>query len=517
MSDRPSVGAHLARLDRLTPRRRLLWAFVAGGGAAFGHAPWSLWPLTIFGLALVFALSRPLVRSREVAKVWWAAGTGYFGVALSWIIEPFLVDIEVHGWMAPFALVFMAGGLALFWGLAGGAVRRISRGHGAGLAVATGLALVLAGWARGLVFTGFPWALPGHVLIASPALQLAQLGGAMLLSLVVVGLALSLFFALARPWPGLVIWGAAAALPFALGAALMPPPGETQGRPIVRLVQPNIPQAEKWDPVKAPQHFDRLLALSAEPGEPDLVVWPETAVPAWLEEVPPVLSEAAGQRPLVFGINRVEGQRIYNALVLLSPGGEVAEVYDKHHLVPFGEYIPLGDLLGRFGLRGLAQRDGGGFSPGPGARLIDLPGIGPTLPLICYEGIFPGDIAASPARPEVLLLITNDAWFGTVSGPYQHLAQARLRSVEQGLPMVRVANTGVSAVIDPAGRLSGEMPLGTAGIRDVPLPPPLGPTLYSRSGDWPWALLMMLGLVVLALRSRKNPTDKGVDAPGGGV
>ena len=220
-------------------------------------------------------------------------------------------------------------------------------------------------------------------------------------------------------------------------------------------------------------------------------------VPPWHQTLEVI--DAAGGRPMIFGINRGEGRRIYNSLVQLDGDAAITAIYDKHHLVPFGEYIPLGDLLGGLGLRGLAQRDGNGFSPGPGPRVLDLPGIGPVLPLICYEGVFARDIAAAPARPAVLLMITNDAWFGQVSGPYQHLAQARLRAVEQALPMIRVANTGISAMIDPGGRLIGPIPLGQAGVRDLALPKPGAPTLYSRTGDAPWAGLLGLSLFLLTL------------------
>ena len=488
-------------------RRRMIAAALAGGVAALGQAPWTMWPATIAGLGLITWITLSVVSPKRVGLIWWAAGCGYFCVALSWIIEPFLVDIETHGWMAPFALIFMAGGLALFWGLAGALARWIAPGRGARYALALTVALTLAGVVRGTVFTGFPWALPGHVLIATPVLQIAQLGGAIVLSLLVLGFAFTLPLAAARPRFGLPVWGLAGAVIWAAGGAMTPPPQDMTGRPVVRLVQPNIPQNEKWDPSKTRANFERLLSLTQEPGTPDLYVWPESAIPAWLDQVPhlmPVLSEAARGKPLVFGINRGGEARIYNSLVLLDEAGEIAEVYDKHHLVPFGEYTPLGDILGRIGIQGLAQRDGYGFSPGPGARLIDIPGIGATLPLICYEGIFPSDIAAAPARPELLLLITNDAWFGTVSGPYQHIAQARLRAVEQGLPMIRVANTGISAMIDPAGRLIDAMPLGTEGIRDIALPAPLPPTLYAKMGDLPPVLLLVAALGLLGLRKRKH-------------
>ncbi|WP_136634511.1 apolipoprotein N-acyltransferase [Pseudooceanicola onchidii] len=506
--------------EGLKLRPSMALSFLAGGLAALGQAPWALWPLTVIGMAVVFGLTRPVPRARHVAAIWWAAGTGYFALSLSWIVEPFLVDAPRHGWMAPFALVLMAGGMALFWGLAGLVARWIAPGRGSGFAFATILSLTLAGVLRGWIFTGFPWALPGHVLITTPILMLAQWTGAIGLTLVVSGFAVALVFALSRPWVGVPVWTVAGAGIYLLGLAITPAVAPTDGRPVVRLVQPNVPQADKWDPALAPQHFTRLLDLTRSPGAPDLIVWPETAIPAWLEDVMhlmPVISDAGGQVPLIFGINRAGAQRIYNSLVLLGSDAGIAEVYDKHHLVPFGEYTPLGDLLGRVGIRGLAQREGNGFSPGPGARLIDIPGVGATLPLICYEGIFPRDLAAAPARPDLLMLITNDAWFGTVSGPYQHLAQARLRSVEQGLPMVRVANTGVSAVIDPAGRLSGEMALGMQGVRDVPLPPARNATLYARTGDWPLTALLVLGLAGLAVINRKKAAQIDVDAPHGGV
>lgn len=499
-------------------RRRMMLAALAGALAGLGNAPFDLWPLTILGLAVVHLMVLPTTRAREASAICWAAGAGYFALSLSWIVEPFLVDVGQHGWMAPFALVLMAAGMALFWGAAGGAARLIDRGQGARFAAATTLCFVLAGYLRGIVFTGFPWALPGHTLIDTPALQLAQWGGAMGLSGIVLGLSSSLALIFApqgqRPVPSLTLWALSLAAIMGVGSVATPPPTDLTARPMIRLVQPNVPQHEKWDPQLAPQHFDRTLAMTAAPGPVDLVVWPETAVPAWLDRVPhllPDLSAAAGGKPMIFGINRGEGQRIYNSLVQLDGDAAITAIYDKHHLVPFGEYIPLGDLLGGLGLRGLAQRDGNGFSPGPGPQVLDLPGIGPVLPLICYEGVFARDIAASPTRPNALLLITNDAWFGTVSGPYQHLAQARLRAVEQGLPMIRVANTGVSAMIDPAGRITARMALNTAGIRDVALPAPLPPTLYSRFNDLPIVLVLLCALAAMAVVGRRRHPRLGVD------
>jgi len=234
-------------------------------------------------------------------------------------------------------------------------------------------------------------------------------------------------------------------------------------------------------------------------------------VPVLLDHAAPTfeaISGAARGVPVVLGIQRTEGRRIYNSLAVVGPGGVVSDVYDKHHLVPFGEYMPFGDLLARFGIYGLASNEGQGYSAGPGARLVDIPGLGRALPLICYEGVFARDLRAAPGRADVLLLITNDAWFGKISGPYQHLAQARLRSAELGLPMIRVGNTGVSAMIDATGRVTASIPLGEAGWRDVALSPPLPETVYARLGDAPmlalYAALLAVSLWRNRARARRN-------------
>jgi apolipoprotein N-acyltransferase len=187
----------------------------------------------------------------------------------------------------------------------------------------------------------------------------------------------------------------------------------------------------------------------------------------------------------------------------------VLSVYDKHHLVPFGEYIPFGEWLGRFGIRGLAASDGAAFVPGPGPAVMTVPGIGRVMPLICYEGIFAEEVNAMPERAVLLVLVTNDAWFGLNVGPYQHLAQGRLRAIEQGLPMVRVANTGISALIDPHGRILGQIPLGHEGVLDLPLPAALPPTPYSRTGDWPVILLLIASALAPALARGAPTRDEG--------
>ena len=211
------------------------------------------------------------------------------------------------------------------------------------------------------------------------------------------------------------------------------------------------------------------------------------------------MAAAAGDVPVVAGVNRAEGDRYYNSLILLD-GGAVTQVYDKRHLVPFGEYIPFGALAARLGIVPLNVV--AGFSKGQGSALVDLPGIGPARALICYEAIFAEEIATD-TRPRLLLVISNDAWFGTGAGPRQHYQQARLRAIEQGLPVVRVANRGVSAVIDGRGQIVAPVrSLGPYG-RDVALPPALAPTPYGRWGDWPLLAVLALGLITCCLRPRR--------------
>jgi apolipoprotein N-acyltransferase len=227
------------------------------------------------------------------------------------------------------------------------------------------------------------------------------------------------------------------------------------------------------------------------------VLWSETAIPWSLEWAGTALEEiarAGGDAPVALGVQRSDGLRYFNAMITLDQSGAVTQTYDKHHLVPFGEYMPLGDLLARFGIYGLAANQGHGYSAGPGARLLDFGPLGHALPLICYEAVFAHDVNAAPERPDFLIQITNDAWFGRGAGPRQHLAQARMRAIEQGLPLARVANTGISAMIDAHGRITASLPLNTAGYIDAALPAPGAVTPYARSGDLPLALLVTIAL-----------------------
>jgi len=481
---------------------RLGLVVVLGAAAALGLAPFG-WPIaTVAALTLVLGLAAR-AGARAAFGIGWAFGAGYFGLALHWIMQPFQIDAARDGWMAPFALVLMAGGLALFWGAALAGAAWLVPGRGTARLVALVTIWTGAEVVRASILTGFPWAQPGHVWIDTPIAQLAATAGPFGLTLVTFALAAVLAGIGARRWlaaPAVAV----ACMWFLLDPG--PAPAPLPDAPVVRLVQPNVPQALKWDPDLMQDHFDRLIGLTAAGGPVDLIVWPETALPYLLEHAADLLATgavAAQGAPLVLGIMRREGaSSYYNSLILLDDLGQVAAVYDKSHLVPFGEYMPLGEVLARWGIHGLAAAEGGGYAAGPGPQLIAVPGIGPALPLICYEGIFAEQVNAVPGRARLIVLITNDAWFGHFAGPYQHLAQARLRAIEQGLPLVRVANTGVSALIDGRGRMLGQIGLDRAGALDLALPPALAATPYMRFGDWPVLTLLAVALLALSVRRR---------------
>lgn len=466
---------------------------VAGAGVALAQAPLLLWWLAF--PAMCWAMAR-MASSREAFRTGLFVGAGYFGAYLNWIVAPFFVDPWVHGWMAPFAFVMTAFGLGLFWGAAAWVAERLPL-RVVGLAAALAAVELL----RGHLFTGFPWAQLGHLWLGSPVEQVAALVGATGLTVVTAGLAAAVVL-----WRGRGAAVAAVVVAAALGwgwiRAGAPAPEE---RPVsLRLVQPDADQHLKWDPDQARVLFDRQLALTAEGVPADLTIWPETAVPYLLEyspEVAGIIAEASGGRPVAVGIQRVEGERGWNSLRVIGAGGAVTATYDKHHLVPFGEYMPFGDALYRwFGIEAFAAQLGRAYSAGAGPAVLDLgPELGRVLPLICYEAVFPG-IPRAVERPDWMVQVTNDAWFGTWSGPFQHFQQARLRAIETGLPMVRVANTGVTAVIGARGEVVGRLPFGEAGALDVAaLPGALPATPYARWGDLA-AWLLLAGLCAAALR-----------------
>ena len=469
---------------------------------ALGQAPWGLWFVTLPALAL---LLHRLAAQDGRAATWigWFAGAGYFALALNWIISPFLVNIARYGWMAPFALILMAFGLALFWALAAGLAAQ-SRHRLPALV----LTLACAELARGYVLTGFPWALIGHVWIDLPPAQIAALIGANGLTLLTLTVAALLATRrVAGVGAGLAMVGAL----WGFGLWQLQQPEPAAPGVTLRLVQPNAAQDAKWDPAHARMFLDRLLSATAAPPQGDkavdLVIWPETALPYLIIDNPELAAMigAAGRgAAVVVGLQRVEGPRGWNSMQIFDRDGAVIASYDKHHLVPFGEYVPLGDLAyDWFSLGLFASQVGQAYSTGAGPAVLDLgPLLGRVMPLICYEAVFPQDLRGA-GRADWLLQITNDAWFGTTSGPFQHAAQARLRAVEQGLPLVRVANTGVTQVVDARGRVTTALPFGTQGFVDAALPGALPATPYSRFGEGPVLVLLAALALALLIKSRR--------------
>ncbi|KEJ88044.1 apolipoprotein N-acyltransferase [Sulfitobacter donghicola] len=484
--------------------KRLKWLalpVVAGMITSLGQAPINLPVLMVLGLAaIIWVTDKRQPSARQAAAIGWAYGFGYFLISLHWIVSPFLVDVAKHGWMAPFALILMGAGGGLFWMLAFWGARRL--GPQASWLILT---LPLAELLRAYIFTGFPWATFSQgVLDVLWGQSLAVFGPhGVNVMLVVLAAAIAQLTSRNRITGTLLVVGMAMPLIVAV-----PQRAPKLTDHVVRLVQPNAPQHEKWDPLMIPIFYDRQLAFTSAPATegmtaPDLILWPETAIPWSLNHSEAILEEisaAAGGTPVALGVQRREERRFYNALVTLGPKGQVTQTYDKHHLVPFGEYMPLGDFAARFGFYGLAPQHGAGFSRGDGAQLLDMGALGRALPLICYEAVFAHDVNAAPDRPNFILHATNDAWFGTYAGPQQHLAQARMRAIEQGLPVARAANTGISAMIGPRGQVLKSLGLNEAGYIDAFLPEPRQPTLYSRTGDLPLALIMVLILLARVLR-----------------
>ena len=476
-------------------------AFGLGSVMATGQAPLGFWWLALAAFSAAMLL---VARAKTAGRAAWLGlflGGGYFMLALSWIVEPFLIEPETYAWMIPFVLVLLPFGLGLFWALAAGAARRLG-GDAPRRVLWLVLLLTGAEIARGYVFTGFPWAMIGHIFIDTPIAQTAAIIGAG---------GLTLLAAMVAAFPAAFGWRWAG-VPLLLFAPLwwwggnLPSPGDSQSAAIVRLVQPNAEQHLKWDPDRAQIYFERLLEFTRAEGtlgRPDLVVWPETSVPYLLDDgdgLSRVIAQSGQGAQVAIGIQRVTGNRGYNSLAVIDPQGKVTQLYDKHHLVPFGEYIPFGDLAYQlFGLSAFAAQQGAGYSAGPTAKVLNLGGsLGNALPLICYEAVFPQDLRAAPSRADWILHITNDAWFGKLTGPWQHLAQARLRAIEQGLPLLRAANTGVSAVIDARGQTVAEIPLGVAGFLDAVLPAPSAPTVYAQYGDLPvLVVLFACGFLLL--------------------
>ncbi|KAF0138730.1 MAG: cutE, partial [Rhodospirillaceae bacterium] len=456
------------------------------------------------------------------ATGWWF-GSGFFAAGLYWVRQAFLVDPEQFAWLIPFALSALAAGLALFTGLAAWLAAVLSHpGPQRGIALAG--TWTMSEMVRGTLFGGFPWNLLAYAWTGVDAMmQPAAVVGAYGMSLltVLVATAPAALTALADPGEAAwatrgVGWGAAGLLLVLWGAGVgrLGLAGPVATQPMVegvrlRLVQPNTPQSLRWVPELRARHFLRQIEMSVSPGSDKIthVIWPETASAFsldWHEEARRLVAKAAPPGGAVLtGVLRttppvLKPVQFWNSLMAIDHEGSVVAFYDKAHLVPFGEFVPLRNLLPLPKIT-IGSTD---FSSGPGRQTMHTPSLPPVSPLICYEVIFPGAVVEQSGHPQWMLNVTNDAWFGLSAGPHQHFASARWRAVEQGIPLVRVAVTGISGVVDPYGRVVESLGLGVAGVRDVSLPVALTrPPPFARWGNTLAAVLDVVCLgAALALK-----------------
>jgi len=512
--------------------RRAAIAGAAGAASTLALAPFNAWPV----MFLTFPVLAWLVDGAAAGRLggvgaaaiagWWF-GFGYFLAGLYWVGFAFLVDADKFGWLMPFAVVALPAGMALYTAL-GLALARLLWSRGAVRILTLAAALTIAEWLRGHVVSGFPWNAFGYALTGPLALaQASSLVGLWGMTFLAVGVFASpavladdptgtprRFMA---PLAALAILVALAAY----GAVrLTQHPTAFVAGVRLRIMQPNLPQDERFNYSAKAQVMRRYLALSDRATGPESsgvkdvthLIWPESAFPFFLAREADALAQIAAllsrHTVLITGAVRAAEMapsgsvHAYNSVYVIDRDGSIAGIYDKVHLVPFGEYLPFEDFLESLGLISLTKMPGG-FLAGDRRRLMTVPGAPAMLPLICYEIVFPDEAVPSGERPGWLLNLTNDGWFGISTGPYQHFQQARVRAIEQGLPLVRAANTGISAVVDPLGRVVNEMPLGTEGVIDSALPQAIAPTLYARAGD-SIAGALVVGALVLGIRRRRT-------------
>ncbi len=485
-----------------------LLAVTIGAASAFAFAPVGLWPLMPLAVAALCELVWRARSLKQSLAIGWAFGLGQFAVGLNWIATAFTYQAAMPAWLGWVAVVLLSLYLAVYPALATGLAWRFKGRRPTSLLLALAGAWPLTEYLRGTMFTGFPWNPLGVTLVDTPLLNLATLIGTYGLSLLVVLTAGFLWLLTRRQW---VNAGIIAAVLVALHFVPQPNVAVAAERPI-RVIQPNIGQEDKWRDGFAEEAARRLAVLSMKPGgrRPRLLLWPEAAVTdpmqegrlidqphADFERMRAAALVGPGEYLLTGGLavfskdgRFVDGAA--NSIFVLAQGGRIVGRYDKAHLVPYGEYLPMRPLLSTIGLSRLAPGDID-FASGPGPRTLTLPGWGKVGFQLCYEIVFSGEVVDRRNRPEFIFNPSNDAWFGRW-GPPQHLAQARLRAAEEGIPVVRSTPTGISAVVDAHGQVVEALPWRTAGVIDATLPPPTAPTLFARFGN---LIPLLLGFALL--------------------
>jgi len=516
--------------------RRALISFAAGAVSVLALPPFDVWPI----LFLTFPVAVWLIDGSGAGRfggcaaaglAGWFFGFGYFLAGLYWIGHAFLVDAKTFGWLLPIAVTVLPAGLAIFTA-AGFALARLLWQRGPIRILSLAIALTFVEWLRGHVLSGFPWNAYGYALAGNLALaqtlSIIGLWGLTALSIAIFASPATLADEAVdtkRRWLPLALSGAVLVVMASYGAVrLARTPTEFVKDVRLRIMQPNLPQDEKFNYGARQKIMNHYLSLSDRATTPQTsglrdvthLIWPESAFPFFLTRDGDALAQIASLLPegtiLLTGAARyadpLPGERrprAYNSVYAIDHDGSVLSVYDKVHLVPFGEYLPFQSTLERLGFLQLTKVQGG-FLAGDRHRIYDLRRAPRFLPLICYEIVFPGAIVPNDDRPGWLLNVTNDAWFGISPGPYQHFQQARARTIEEGLPLVRAANNGISAVIDPLGRIIQQLPLGTEGVLDSQLPRPLAPTVYARFGDSLAGIIFAVFLLTVLRYRRAKPS-----------
>ena len=504
-------------------KRSGVTALLMGALSATGFAPLGLWPITLAMLALLMQLIWQAPDRKAAGKIGYAFGLGHFTIGLNWIAHAFTFQDSMPHWLGYPAVALLSLFLALYPAVAAIIGWTLGRGRPQFFALFFACAWLLTEYLRASLLTGFAWNPLGVIWLGTGVEQVAAVIGTYGLGLVAMLAAGALWWLAHRQWrqAGLLLGGLALVAALGLLRASYIGGNDQSGAVAnIHVVQPNINQNEKYDPALEELNFQRLAELSLRrSGKPALIFWPEAAVPAVLDMEPRWRGRIASllgmddllllggdkyhfrEKDGVVDARALEGAN--NSLWVLDARGELLGRYDKAHLVPFGEYLPMRSVLEAIGLSRLVPGSVD-FWPGPGPRTLDLPattdeaGSRGSLRMavqICYEIVFSGQVVDRANRPDFLFNPSNDAWFGNW-GPPQHLAQARLRAIEEGLPIIRSTPTGISALVNPAGQVVEHIPLHEAGAFEAPLPPPLMPTLFARAGN-----LIPLGLAVLLLSS----------------
>jgi len=514
--------------------KRAAIAFAAGAISVLAMAPFNAWPALFLTFpVLVWQVDGAGAgRWRGVATAaasgWWF-GLGYFVPGLYWIGNAFLVDAPTFAWLMPFAVLGLPAYLAIFPAL-GFALARLFWTNDATRVIALAASLTMSEWLRGHALTGFPWNAFGYALteplVLAQTASLVGLWGLTFIALAIFASPAVLIDSVSRsrkPWiaPALALIVLLAMTVFG-AIRLSQHPTVMRANFKLRIMQPDLQQDAKFNYAAKAEVMKKYLTLSDRASGPqstgmrdvNILIWPESAFPFFLTREADAMAQVADLLPkgavLITGSVRAPdvppGTRItraYNSIYVIDHDGTVLSVYDKLHLVPFGEFLPFQDLMEKIGFEQLTKIQGG-FIPGTRRRSMDIPNAPRMLPLICYEAIFPGNVAERADRPGWMVNLTNDGWFGISTGPYQHLQQARVRAIEQGLPLVRAANTGISAVVDPVGRLVARLGLGLEGVLDSSLPAAIAPTIYARVGDIPVVIILAAAwLVVIRRRTAK--------------